>query len=347
MFVFQQVVTCGAATASPPSRSAKRARGCDAGRAVPWNRWRSSQRVAQFDLTLLAGRGGRRARRRPSSTTPTSSTRRPSRAWPGTSRLCCARPSTARPAAHLALPLLTRAERQHAAASGTIRARRTRETGCSSTSLFEAQAARTPDAVALRLGERGFDLRGAGRARRTAARTCCGGRRRAGDVRSASACERSRGDGGRAARGARRPAAPTCRSTRRYPADALAFMLEDSRLPLAAHAAAAWPRPCARWRRDQSLCVDELHWEVDAGERDDVRARRSTPDNLAYVIYTSGSTGRPKGVAIEHRSAVVPCCTGRASLLAPRSCAACSPRPRSASTSRSSSCSCRWPGAAR
>jgi|GEM_PF-628006 len=29
-----------------------------------------------------------------------------------------------------------------------------------------------------------------------------------------------------------------------------------------------------------------------------------SPDNLAYVIYTSGSTGEPKGVAVEHRSVV-------------------------------------------
>jgi len=32
--------------------------------------------------------------------------------------------------------------------------------------------------------------------------------------------------------------------------------------------------------------------------------RRPVPGNLAYIIYTSGSTGTPKGVAIEHRSAV-------------------------------------------
>ncbi len=33
-------------------------------------------------------------------------------------------------------------------------------------------------------------------------------------------------------------------------------------------------------------------------------AGRSTPENLAYVLYTSGSTGTPKGVAVTHRSAV-------------------------------------------
>ncbi len=39
-----------------------------------------------------------------------------------------------------------------------------------------------------------------------------------------------------------------------------------------------------------------------AGEEDPADA--TTAGNLAYVIYTSGSTGRPKGVGIEHRSAV-------------------------------------------
>ncbi|HYR07877.1 MAG TPA: amino acid adenylation domain-containing protein, partial [Longimicrobium sp.] len=41
-----------------------------------------------------------------------------------------------------------------------------------------------------------------------------------------------------------------------------------------------------------------------AAESADGLARRSVPRSLAYLIYTSGSTGVPKGVAIEHESAV-------------------------------------------
>ncbi|MBJ3778566.1 amino acid adenylation domain-containing protein [Acuticoccus mangrovi] len=41
-----------------------------------------------------------------------------------------------------------------------------------------------------------------------------------------------------------------------------------------------------------------------AAPRDDDRNGRLRPDNIAYIIYTSGSTGRPKGVAISHRNVV-------------------------------------------
>jgi amino acid adenylation domain-containing protein/non-ribosomal peptide synthase protein (TIGR01720 family) len=46
---------------------------------------------------------------------------------------------------------------------------------------------------------------------------------------------------------------------------------------------------------------------IDAGSLDngrDARPAMASSDNLAYVIYTSGSTGRPKGVMVEHRSVV-------------------------------------------
>ena len=46
------------------------------------------------------------------------------------------------------------------------------------------------------------------------------------------------------------------------------------------------------------ICLDD-----DVGEGDGPRVDANvTPDNLAYVIYTSGSTGVPKGVMISHRA---------------------------------------------
>ncbi|HVS01000.1 MAG TPA: non-ribosomal peptide synthase/polyketide synthase, partial [Thermoanaerobaculia bacterium] len=43
--------------------------------------------------------------------------------------------------------------------------------------------------------------------------------------------------------------------------------------------------------------------DVDVPDRR-TKLRRATPDNAAYVIYTSGSTGKPKGVVVEHRQIV-------------------------------------------
>jgi surfactin family lipopeptide synthetase A len=45
-------------------------------------------------------------------------------------------------------------------------------------------------------------------------------------------------------------------------------------------------------------------WAVIAGAPTSPPPSAATPQHLAYVIYTSGSTGRPKGVAIEHHSVV-------------------------------------------
>ncbi|MCH9647814.1 MAG: amino acid adenylation domain-containing protein, partial [Deltaproteobacteria bacterium] len=86
-----------------------------------------------------------------------------------------------------------------------------------------------------------------------------------------------------------------------FPAERLAFMLEDSGIRLLlteTYLAESLPETSAI-----RLLVDELPEtalsDVDLPEREQV-----DPDHLAYVIYTSGSTGRPKGVQISHGAVV-------------------------------------------
>ncbi|HEY0171187.1 MAG TPA: amino acid adenylation domain-containing protein, partial [Pyrinomonadaceae bacterium] len=83
-----------------------------------------------------------------------------------------------------------------------------------------------------------------------------------------------------------------------YPRERLAFMLADTAAPVLLtqrHLSAAPPTGGAR-----VLFPDDAS-DVEA---DGSPAAAPAPCNLAYVIYTSGSTGRPKGVAITHRNAV-------------------------------------------
>jgi non-ribosomal peptide synthetase component F len=52
------------------------------------------------------------------------------------------------------------------------------------------------------------------------------------------------------------------------------------------------------------LCIDDLVRDPE-GEGDDARRPLESgvrSDDLAYIMYTSGSTGRPKGVMVEHRA---------------------------------------------
>ncbi|WP_339494068.1 non-ribosomal peptide synthase/polyketide synthase [Pseudomonas sp. EA_35y_Pfl1_P108] len=78
-----------------------------------------------------------------------------------------------------------------------------------------------------------------------------------------------------------------------FPADRLAFMLEDSR----AQVLLTQPHligHLAHRHGVQVLMVDA----ADAAEHNP--QVEVTPEHLAYVIYTSGSTGKPKGVMVRH-----------------------------------------------
>ena len=80
----------------------------------------------------------------------------------------------------------------------------------------------------------------------------------------------------------------------RYPAERVAFILEDAGVSLLISQRgleATLPKHQA-----QVLFLDDV-----TESRNENPASRATLDHLAYVIYTSGSTGKPKGVEVLHR----------------------------------------------
>ncbi|HEU4557555.1 MAG TPA: amino acid adenylation domain-containing protein, partial [Longimicrobium sp.] len=86
------------------------------------------------------------------------------------------------------------------------------------------------------------------------------------------------------------------------PAERLAYMLEDSAVPLVLVQAALRDTVPAR-DGIEVLAVDALAERL-AAEPAENPARGAGAESLAYVIYTSGSTGRPKGVMNAHRGVV-------------------------------------------
>ena len=86
-----------------------------------------------------------------------------------------------------------------------------------------------------------------------------------------------------------------------YPADRLAYMIEDSRIDWVltqSHLREQLPLPA----HVRCLLLDDATSLIDAAEHNpDVAVQ---PDNLAYVIYTSGSTGKPKGALLPHHNVV-------------------------------------------
>jgi amino acid adenylation domain-containing protein len=193
------------------------------------------------------------------------------------------------------LPLLGEAERAQLAAWDEA-GRRKHPEGLLH-GLFEAQAERTPEAVALVAGK---DMLSYAELEERSSRLA--GRLRAlgaGPEVGVAVCLERTTELVVALLAVLRSGSFYVPLDPRYPAERLSFLLEDSgawivvtesqtaleRLPLMA-------RTVLLDRPEPVASIPDLPAEV-------------TPGNLAYLIYTSGSTGKPKAVAIEHRSATV------------------------------------------
>jgi amino acid adenylation domain-containing protein len=201
-----------------------------------------------------------------------------------------------------ALPVLAEAERHQLVREWNDTAAPGARDGCLH-QAFEAQADRTPEAVAVaqgaeRLTYGELELRANQLARRL---------RKLGvqpEVRVALCLERSTAAvvGLLAilkAGGVYVPLDPS------HPAPRRAFQLRDSGAKVLLTRAvflAAWPDLPS----SPSFAVLDLGAApegAEGGERLDATATGVTPRHLAYLLYTSGSTGEPKAVGVEHRAA--------------------------------------------
>ncbi|MGD7081000.1 non-ribosomal peptide synthetase, partial [Ralstonia pseudosolanacearum] len=164
--------------------------------------------------------------------------------------------------------------------------------------LVEAQAARTPDAIAVEHGASKLSYRELDSlANRLAHRLIARGV--VPDARVGLCVERGLPMvigvlGILKAGGSYVPLDPS------YPRDRLAYMLEDS-APVAV-VAQSGTRDRLGDRPVAVIDLDEASWQTEPSHRPEVAGLSS--HHAAYVIYTSGSTGRPKGVTVEHRQVV-------------------------------------------
>ena len=83
-----------------------------------------------------------------------------------------------------------------------------------------------------------------------------------------------------------------------YPADRLAFMIEDAAVPVLITQQSIEDRIPSVWAQ---IVLIDAEWPEIASHSEVPLVCTASPENLAYVIYTSGSTGKPKGVQVTHR----------------------------------------------
>ena len=196
------------------------------------------------------------------------------------------------------LPLLTGAEQQQVLEEWNATRKAYPHDKCIH-QLFEAQAAHTPDAVAVRFGAELLTYRELNERANQLANYL----RELGvgpEMRVGICLERSLDMiigllGILKAGGTYVPLDP------QYPIERLAFMLEDSNIIILLtdeNLEQALPVSHAH-----VVCLDALQDETSNYSAENP-PNLSYPDNLAYVMFTSGSTGKPKGIAVTHRNVV-------------------------------------------
>jgi len=195
------------------------------------------------------------------------------------------------------LPLLTAVEQQELLAGWGVAETAPPPPDIALHRRFEAQAARTPDAVAVTMGEQRLTYGELNRrANRLAHRLRALG---VGLETPVPLCVERSPDlvigilGILKAGGGYVPIDPS------YPAERIEWILEDSQVGIASpvlvtETGLAVSLPESRVR---VLCLDAPGLEA---ESDADPEGGAGPANLAYIIYTSGSTGLPKGVPIRH-----------------------------------------------
>ncbi|MFW5438909.1 non-ribosomal peptide synthetase, partial [Paenibacillus apiarius] len=158
--------------------------------------------------------------------------------------------------------------------------------------LFEQQAAKTPERLAVVCGDDSMTYRELNERANRLARVVL--RYGAGpESLVAVQCERSV-DMAIALLAVLKAGAAYLPISPQEPAERLQFLLEDSGATLLL-SSSAQEASCP------VLGLDDGRIELESPEN---LAGYAKPNNLAYVIYTSGTSGQPKGVMVEHRSIV-------------------------------------------